>query len=233
MNSLLQRWLLLAPREQWLTYAGAMALVGMLYMLLLGDPLTQRGAQQQTLQRSAEARQQTAQVGLADLQAQLAADPNLPYRSALLAAQAGGEQLIGEIDRDTAGLMPAAKMRGVLEELLRSQANLRLLSLHSFSEPLQLPAVATASASASATAPAANNPASTGEAPLTLYKQGLKLSLEGGYFDLLGYLQAIQASGWRLHWDSLDYRVGKEAGAPATITLVLYTLSREAGWIGV
>lgn len=227
MNNLLQRWLLLAPREQWLTYAGAMALVGMLYMLVLGDPLTQRGAQQQALQRSAEARQQAAQVGLADLQAQLAADPNLPYRSALLAAQAGGEQLIGEIDRDTAGLMPAAKMRGVLEELLRTQANLRLLSLHSFSEPLQLPATATA------TAPATDSPASAGEAPLTLYKQGLRLSLEGGYFDLLSYLQAIQASGWRLHWDSLDYQVGKEAGAPATITLVLYTLSREAGWIGV
>ncbi len=233
MNNLLQRWLLLAPREQWLTYAGAVALVGMLYMLLLGDPLTQRSAQQQSVQRSAEARQQAAQVGLADLQAQLAADPNLPYRSALLAAQAGGEQLIGEIDRDTAGLMPAAKMRGVLEELLRSQANLRLLSLHSFSEPLQLPAVASASASATAPAPAPGSPASAGEAPLTLYKQGLKLSLEGGYFDLLSYLQAIQASGWRLHWDSIDYQVGKEAGAPATITLVLYTLSREAGWIGV
>ena len=224
MNNLLQRWLLLAPREQWLSYAGAVALVGMLYMLLLGDPLTQRGAQQQALLRSAEARQQAAQVGLADLQAQLAADPNLPYRTALLAAQAGGEQLIGEIDRDTAGLMPAAKMRGVLEELLRTQANLRLLSLQSFSEPLQLPAVATAAA--------AGNPAAA-EAPLTLYKHGLKLSLEGGYFDLLSYLQAIQASGWRLHWDSLDYQVGKEAGAPATITLVLYTLSREAGWIGV
>lgn len=224
MNNLLQRWLLLAPREQWLSYAGAVALVGMLYMLLLGDPLTQRGAQQQALLRSAEARQQAAQVGLADLQAQLAADPNQPYRSALLAAQAGGEQLIGEIDRDTAGLMPAAKMRGVLEELLRTQANLRLLSLQSFSEPLQLPAVAPAAA--------AGNPAAV-EAPLTLYKHGLKLSLEGGYFDLLSYLQAIQASGWRLHWDSLDYQVGKEAGAPATITLVLYTLSREAGWIGV
>lgn len=228
MNNLLQRWLLLAPREQWLTYAGAVALVGMLYMLLLGDPLTQRAAQQQALQRAAEDRQQAAQVGLADLQAQLAADPNLPYRSALLAAQAGGEQLIGEIDRDTAGLMPAAKMRGVLEELLRSQANLRLLSLRSFSEPLQLPAVATATA----TTPAPASAASAGEAPLTLYKHGLRLSLEGGYFDLLAYLQAIQASGWRLHWDSLDYQVGKD-GAPASISLVLYTLSREAGWIGV
>ncbi len=233
MNNLLQRWLLLAPREQWLTYAGAVALVGMLYMLLLGDPLTQRSAQQQSVQRSAEARQQAAQVGLADLQAQLAADPNLPYRSALLAAQAGGEQLIGEIDRDTAGLMPAAKMRGVLEELLRSQANLRLLSLHSFSEPLQLPAVASASASATAPAPAPGSPASAGEAPLTLYKQGLKLSLEGGYFDLLSYLQAIQASGWRLHWAGMVYKVGKEAAGPATIPLVPFTLSGEPGGLGV
>ena len=82
-------------------------------------------------------------------------------------------------------------------------------------------------------AAAAGNPATAAEAPLTLYKHGLKLSLEGGYFDLLSYLQAIQASGWRLHWDSLDYQVSKVAGAPATITLVLYTLSREAGWIGV
>lgn len=222
MNNLLQRWLLLAPREQWLTYAGAVALVAMLYMLLLGDPLSQRVAQHKAQTQAAVARQQAAQVGLAELQARLAADPNLPYRSALLAAQANAEQLLGEIDRDTAGLMPAAKMRGVLEELLRTQPQLRLLALHSFSEPLQLPGVATADKSADAA-----------EAPLLLYRHGLKLSLEGGYFDLLNYLQAIQASGWRLHWESLDYQVGKQAGAPASITLVLYTLSRDAGWIGV
>lgn len=222
MNKLLQRWLVLEPREQWLSYAVALAVVGMLYMLLLGDPLTQRVAKQQALAKAAVLSQQAAQVGLAELQAKLAADPNAPYRSALLTAQASGEQLIGEIDQDTAGLLPPAKMRAVLQELLRAQPKLRLLALQSFSEPLQL---ATEQPAKAAELPA--------NAPVTLYRHGVKISLEGGYFDLLLYLQAIQASGWKLHWDSLDYQVGEGGPAQAKINLVLYTLSREAGWIGV
>jgi len=227
MNKLLQRWLLLAPREQWLSYVVALAVVGMLYMLLLGDPLTQRVAKQTALNKAAVLSLQEAQLGLADLQTKLAVDPNVPYRSALLTAKASGEQLIGEVDQDTAGLLPPEKMRSVLQELLRAQPKLRLLSLQSFSEPLQL-------------APAAQ-PSGTVEkgagielkAPVTLYRHGLKISLQGGYFDLLTYLQAVQASGWRLHWDSLDYQVGADGPSQAKINLVLYTLSREAGWIGV
>ncbi|MBX9753250.1 MAG: MSHA biogenesis protein MshJ [Pseudomonadaceae bacterium] len=228
MNKLLQRWLLLAPREQWLSYGVALAVVGMLYMLLVGDPLTQRVAKQTALNKAAVLSLQEAQLGLADLQTRLAVDPNVPYRSALLTAKASGEQLIGEVDQDTAGLLPPEKMRAVLQELLRAQPKLRLLSLQSFTEPLQL----------AQTAPQPNGAIAKGaavepKAPVTLYRYGLKISLQGGYFDLLTYLQAIQASGWRLHWDSLDYQVGSEGPAQAKINLVLYTLSREAGWIGV
>jgi MSHA biogenesis protein MshJ len=222
MNKLLQRWLLLEPREQWLSYGVALAVVGMLYMLLLGDPLTQRVAKQETLRKAAVLGQQASLLGLADLHAKLAADPNAAYRSALLTAQASGEQLIGEIDHDTAGLLPPAKMRAVLQELLRAQPKLRLLALQSFSEPLQL-----------ASEPAEKVPSEAEKTPVTLYRHGLKISLQGGYFDLLVYLQAIQSSGWKLHWDSLDYQVESAGPTQAKINLVLYTLSREAGWIGV
>jgi MSHA biogenesis protein MshJ len=226
MNKLLQRWLVLAPREQWLSYGVALAVVGMLYMLLVGDPLTQRVAKQNALNQAARLSLQEAQLGLADLQAKLAVDPNAPYRSALLTAQASAEQMLGEVDHDTAGLLPPEKMRAVLQELLRAQPKLRLLALQSFSEPLQL---TPAPAKSIALEPGSVPP----PAPVTLYRHGLKISLQGGYFDLLAYLQAIQASGWRLHWDSLDYQVGSDGPAQAKINLVLYTLSREAGWIGV
>lgn len=228
MNKLLQRWLLLAPREQWLSYGVALAVFGMLYMLLLGDPLAQRIAKQTTLNKAAVLSLQEAQLGLADLQARLAVDPNAPYRSALLTAKASGEQLLSEVEQDTAGLLPPEKMRAVLQELLRAQPKLRLLSLQSFTEPLQL-APAAPPKSGAAEKSAVIEPM----APVTLYRHGLKISLQGGYFDLLAYLQAIQASGWRLHWDSLDYHVGADGPAQAKINLVLYTLSREAGWIGV
>lgn len=222
MNKLLQRWLLLEPREQWLSYVVALVVVAMLYMLLLGDPLTLRVTKQEALAKTAQLNQQAAALGLADLQARLAADPNAPYRSALLTAQASSELMIAEVDHDTAGLLPPAKMRAVLQELLRAQPKLRLLKLQSFSVPLEL---------------ATDQPVKPAEvenkAPVTLYRHGLKMSLQGGYFDLLVYLQAIQASGWKLHWDSLDYQVDSAGPTQAKITLVLYTLSREAGWIGV
>ena len=48
-----------------------------------------------------------------------------------------------------------------------------------------------------------------------------------------GYLQAVQNSGWRLHWDSLDYHIDEAGPDKARITLELHTLSREAGWVGV
>lgn len=222
MNKWLQRWHGMAPREQWLTFAVGLALAGVLYMLLLGDPLSARLTKQTASYKLTEARRLEAQAGQAELQAKLAADPNIPYRSALLAASASREELIQQIDRNTAELVTPQKMQAVLEELLKNQPRLRLVGLESFSEPMQLPG----------TAPAKLEPGAAA-APVTLYRHGLHLQLQGGYFDLLAYLQAIQASGWKLNWDSLDYQVGEDGPAQAQISLKLYTLSRQAGWVGV
>ena len=68
---------------------------------------------------------------------------------------------------------------------------------------------------------------------VSLYRHGVRLTLEGGYFELIAYLQAVQASGWRLHWQQLDYQVDAGGSGRASIRLELYTLSRQAGWVGV
>ena len=220
MNKWLQRWQAMAPREQWLTYGVGLALLGMLYLLLIGDPLSAKVARQDAAVRLAEGRKAEAEAGLADLQARLAADPNIPYRSALLAASANRDELIRQIDNGTAELVTPEKMKAVLESLLQRQQGLSLVAMQSFSEPVQL-----ADGEASTDTP--------GAAPVTLYRHGLVLQLEGGYFDLLSYLQAVQNSGWKLNWDSLDYVVGEAGPGRAQISLKLFTLSRKAGWVGV
>ncbi|WP_068827417.1 type II secretion system protein GspM [Pseudomonas sp. BMS12] len=220
MNKWLQRWLGLAPREQWLTYGVGLALLGMLYLLLVGDPLAAKVARQEAAVRLAEARAAEASAGLADLQARLAADPNIPYRSALLASSANREELIRQIDNGTAELVTPEKMKAVLQSLLQAQQGLGLVAMQSFSEPVQLPDPEAKEDKAAV-------------APVTLYRHGLVLQLEGGYFDLLNYLQAVQSSGWKLNWDSLDYRVGEAGPGRAQISLKLFTLSRKAGWVGV
>lgn len=225
MNKWLQRWLALAERERWLAYGVGLSVLGMVYVLLIGDPLSARLSQQQSSWQEAQARELTAANALQDLQQRLAADPNLPYRSALLTASASREALIQQIDHYTAELVTPQKMQTVLQELLRKQPQLSVLAMSSFSEPVQLPAVEPLPA-----------PSSAAQAPppaVTLYRHGLELQLEGGYFDLLNYLQAVQASGWQLNWDSLDYQVGEAGPTKARIRLKLYTLSRYAGWVGV
>ncbi|MCF7203131.1 type II secretion system protein GspM [Pseudomonas oligotrophica] len=220
--ALKQRWRALAPREQWLTYAVGLTLLGLLYLLLVVDPLTQRRDALDAGRRQAEASQLEAQASLRELEAKLAADPNRPYREALDKAQLEHEALSQRIDAQTRALVSPAKMKLLLQDLLRNQPKLRLVELESFSAPLRQPTGGAEPGSESEPAPAAS-----------FYRHGLRLRLEGGYFDLLTYLQAVQASGWRLHWDSLDYQVEEAGPAQARILIELHTLSRHAGWVGV
>ncbi len=221
MSKWLQRWQAFAPREQWLCFAVGLGLVVMLYMMLVADPLAARIAAEQNRQRLAESRQLEADSTLREIQAKLAADPNLTYRQALQNAQANRTRILQRIDEETRALISPAKMKVLLQDLLRTQDKLKLIELESSSTPLTLPGNVQTDAEQRKTA------------PLTFYRHGLRLMLEGGYFELLTYLNAIQASGWRLHWDSLDYEVGEAGAGRARIILDLHTLSRDAGWVGV
>lgn len=221
MNKLIAYWRGLAPREQWLSYAVGLALLIMLYVLLVAEPLEQRLAAEHQRQQLAQARQLEAENNLLDIQARLAADPNLSYRQALQAAQANHDELLQRIDVETSTLVSPAKMKALLQDLLRNHDQLKLIALESSSAPLTLPG-APAAESLEQKAP-----------PVVFYRHGVRLTLEGGYFALVSYLTAIQASGWRLHWDSLDYDVDEGGASRARIILDLHTLSRDAGWVGV
>ncbi|GGK04369.1 type II secretion system protein GspM [Pseudomonas matsuisoli] len=228
MKALIARWQAFAPREQWMALAVAFASICMLYVVLVSDPLAARQDELERARGMAESRTEAARQALNAIEAQRAADPNKPYRDALQAALAERQLLLDGIDRSTAGLVTPETMRRVLQDLLQEQPQLRLLGVQSFSQPLVIPGNEPV---------ASNTPDATErsvpQTPVALYRHGVRLTLEGGYFDLLGYLVAVQKSGWRLHWESLNYEVGESGPAKARISLELYTLSRTAGWIGV
>src|SRR5690606_17237524 len=121
MNKWLQRWQAFAPREQWLCFAVGLGLVVMLYMMLVADPLAARIAAEQNRQRLAESRQLEADSTLREIQAKLAADPNLTYRQALRSAQANRTRILQRIDEETRALISPAKMKVLLQDLLRTQ----------------------------------------------------------------------------------------------------------------
>lgn len=233
MNPLLQRWQALAPREQWLACAVALLLLALGWLQFGHEPLAQSLRRVEGERQSAQARRLEARRALAELQARAAVDPDLALRQALLAAEAVRDSQLAALQRDTAALIDPPHMQQVLQELLQSRPGLRLLGLESFSAPLVLPAPPAAPA-----APAvAGQPVSAATPAPILYRHGMRLTLEGSYFELRDYLRDVeqrsQQGGRRLFWERLDYQVGEAGPGKARIVVELYTLSREAGWVGV
>lgn len=224
IKSLQARWQALASREQWLAYGVGLVLVGLLYMQLLANPWILQLTQQNTAYGRVEARSKDSADALATLAAALAADPDLSYHNGLLLAKASNAQLLEQVDNHTRELVSPTQMRALLTDLLHAQPGLQLVSLENFSEALQLPP------------PVEVESTPAGEvsevSEVSLYRHGMRLTLEGNYFDLLSYLKTIQNTAWKLNWESLHYQVGEAGPGKAQIKLQLYTLSRYAESLG-
>lgn len=80
-------------------------------------------------------------------------------------------------------------------------------------------------------APAAPRAGAADDAQVTLYRHGVELTLEGSFAELLDYLRALQAMPQRVLWGKLSFKV--EQHPKATLTLRLYTLSRDRHWLEI
>ena len=116
----------------------------------------------------------------------------------------------------TTDLVDPAQMRFVLEDLIRQQSGLKLISMSNLDvQPLVEEDEAEADAS---TRP-------------NLYRHGLMLIMEGPFLACLDYLRAVESLPWQLYWGRLelearDYPLNR-------ILIELHTLSLDEEWIGV
>jgi MSHA biogenesis protein MshJ len=127
-------------------------------------------------------------------------------------------------------LVPAADMLPVLDRMLAQAGGLRLRSMQSLART----ELATAPASAAAPPPAAAASGSAAAAPApapALYRHGVELTVEGTYADLLDYLNALEAMPQRLLWGGVQMKVDQYP--KSVLTLRLYTLSMDRGWLEI
>ena len=140
-------------------------------------------------------------------QARLKRDPNQGVRDQLAQVEADLARIDDELKAQTVDLIPAHEMPLVLEALLSRSANLHMLALSSL-EPTPLMA---------------------GEQKVNLYKHGIRLQLEGGYFDVYQYLKALEALPRHFYWKQFDYQVKVYPGA--VVEMEIYTLSTSKEFI--
>ena len=221
MKSLMQRWNSLQPREQWLALLVLTSLILMLWSSLGHDPLQRELQRLQQEQQQAQQREQQVRQALATLQARSANQPAVALRKALEQARGERDSLRRQLQRDTARLVSPQQMQRVLRELLPERSSLHLLGLESSTRRIEAPLLATAT------------DALQGAQVAVLYRHGLRLTLEGSYFELRDYLQAVETAAGQLLWEGLDYQVGETGSERARIELEIFTLSSEEGWIGV
>jgi MSHA biogenesis protein MshJ len=118
----------------------------------------------------------------------------------------------------TTDLIDPAQMRLVLEELLRRQGNIELVSATNLpARPLVVHED--------------EGPAPHDVQGPQLYRHTLVLTLRGTYLDCLTYLQTVEKLPWQIYWSRLELAVDRYPRND--IVLELRTLSLDEEWIGV
>jgi MSHA biogenesis protein MshJ len=224
-KALRQRFEALSQRERGMVFFAVAALIlGATYALAL-DPAIGQAKSLSVSIADHEAQIKVAQSAQHDLLEKLRQDVNAHIRQQL----ANTEEDLQAIDSRLKGLqrtlIPAQSMANVMSGILARDGSVRLISLRNIpAEPLILDGKAAPSANDSA-APDGKNTKKE-----HLYKHGIELVVEGGYFDLLGYLSSLEKQPWRMLWAetslSADY-------PKARLRMKLYTLSLDPSWLSV
>ena len=239
-------------RERLLLIAAAAALA-----LMLADSLWLGPALKSF--RAARSQQVLAQTALQDLHAEVArlALQGSEQARARQSELTGWRQRVREgeaaLRQHEDSLVGPDRMIGLLEHLLARHGEVRVRALRSLGRSdllaqganvnananANVNANANANADAGAAAPPAARPAGSTLAPgaaaaesrPSLYRHGVELVLEGGYADLLSYLQAMEALPQRVLWGSVSLKV--EQHPKSVLTLRVYTISRERHWLEI
>lgn len=242
MKEYLQRLVLridaLNLRERAMAFAiGALALVTLVDAFIL-TPLW--NTQKQRAQQIKLDQQQ-----IAAMQAEINAivrghsvDPDASNKARLQALRQQSERLRADLGSVQQSLVTPDKMALLLEDLLKKNRQLQLVSLKTLpvtllSEPEQ-PAGKAAVQKLAQAIPSGGSalekaePKSAGEA---VYKHGVELVVRGRYVDIVTYLSQLEAMPWRLFWAKARLHVDDHPNV--SLTLTLFTISLDKTWLNI
>jgi len=145
-------------------------------------------------------------------------DPNAFIRTRITAL----EQDLREVDSTLLNLygelILPQQMAGVLTEILQGETTLRLISFENL-EPESLMDDEEAQLQG------------FDDEQINVYRHGLRMVFEGDYLETIRFLRRVEGLYTSFFWDNLDFEVIEYPRA--SITLNIFTLSTQRGFIGV
>ena len=110
-------------------------------------------------------------------------------------------------------------MAVLLQDMLKKQKSLTFIAL----ESLPLSTVFKTSS--------VDNPLGAGQQANEVYRHGMVIRFNGKFDDVLSYIETLEKLPWQFFWEGIDIEVLQYP--TAQVTLELYTLGLDQGWIGV
>jgi MSHA biogenesis protein MshJ len=209
-------------RERAIVFFAAALVVVFIFQSLLGGPTTDRQRQiaRQLAQKHADTR--ALQDEVQKLLGARTQDPDAGRRAQIEALKKQIADVNARLADKQRELVPADRIPGLLEEILRRDRKLELVDLHS------IPAVPLFGESDKAGEVAA---AAAARAGLQVYRHGVEVTVRGNYFDLMHYLDNLEKLPLRMFWREVD--VATTNYPTITMKLTVYTLSLERAWLVV
>lgn len=218
----------LTLRERVIVFAmAALVLVALFNTLLLDAQYAEQNRLSQKI------RQQRTVI--AGMQAEIQQKATLQAIDPDSANQVRAQQLQRQITERQAtlremqkGLVSADKMSILLEDILRQNNTLKLVSVKT------LPAISLGEQMCAENAKQdakGVNPPEARQAADSIYKHGVEIVIQGRYFDIMNYLAQLEAMPWQLFWGQAA--LNADAYPRSTLTLRLFTLSLDQKWLNL
>jgi len=208
----------LSLRERVLIFVACLVLIQQVWDSMLWLNMSQQG--ENLLGSVEQTEQQINQLQAETLifSAKLKVDPDTKNRDDIARLEKQLKRVRKDTTEASAQLVSPAEMAKLLEQLIVSEPELELLSMKTLQATPLLPM------------PEVEGNAAK-ENPYQVYKHVFSLEFSGSYLATLRYLEALEGLPWTFFWDDIDYTVQEYPNSK--VTLLLYTLSLSAGWIGV
>ncbi|MCQ1057122.1 MSHA biogenesis protein MshJ [Photobacterium sp. DNB23_23_1] len=206
-QTLCDKFELLTKREKWLiALSGWIALLFVGFVVIIEPQVKAVDAAKRQLQ-SVKNALITNTNQLLVMERKLKGDPDADIDEQISELERQNTDFDALLDGRVSSLVTPAKMSALMEQVLQHSRKLKLLSLESL-PPVQL----------------------VGGEDQGYFIHPVRLTLRGRYFDLISYLEQLEALPVQYYWRSMDYQVDNYPWAD--IKLEVYTLGISEDFIG-
>lgn len=230
----LDQWFMALSKRERIMVLLALFLVPIyLYAQLVYLPNQQQQKKLHSRHQAAQQDNKATQLQLDELNIALQKDPDEKGRHQLSQLRSQIDKFDEALRSNLAGLVPPENMAGLLRGMLRKQAGLKLVALKNIAPSLLVAPADSAGSEGEAVQEPSDSTESVSleSGSPTLYRHGIEVKFTGSYLATLKYLRHLQDLSQRLFWDGATIEMSEHYPS-AEVTLSVYTLSFQEGWIG-